>query len=747
VSEPGRDAAPGLNFLFGIHNHQPVGNLDDVVAEACRQAYHPFLALLKEFPEIVLTLHISGSLLEWLKEHAPVTFDLLGELVQADRVEFLTGGFYEPILPILPDYDKVGQIQRLSQFLARYFGARCRGMWLAERVWEPHLPKALREAGVEYVLVDDAHFALAGLDPDQLDGYYLTEEQGCALAVFPISMRLRYLVPFAEPARALEFLAARRGRTRGITLVDDGEKFGVWPGTHRLVYEEGWLPRFFETLRTADWLGLMTFSRYLDRFPPTGRVYLPTAAYQEMGEWALPVEAGETLAAIRAQLAAFPGGAAAAGWLRGGFWRNFLVKYPEANDCYWKMLRLSRAIRAAEAVRPADARLAAARVELWRGQGNDAYWHGVFGGLYLPHLRRATKAALIEADRLLGEATGVGSGRWSREDINGDGRSEVVIRSRSLSLVVNPDAGGGLTELAYLPKALDLADVLTRRRESYHAHVGAAGPAGASGQIETIHARAAAKEAGLTELLSYDRFRRASLLDGLFPATVTLEPLHPWDASLVTLADWPMEARVAESSDGVTVELSAAAVHGWPLEVEKEIAVPPAEARIRVAYRLRWTGGEPLAARWAVQWNLALTAGAAPGRYLDLPGRPSLASRGAVDGRLTLCLVDEWIGAEVDVRLSQPAHIAWAPVETVSLSEAGFERIYQGSALLISWPVELTPGSEWRQAIDLVIVDRSGLASVLPARASPRRSRASARTATPAARPKPLGSNDMRSAG
>src|SRR5216117_3789964 len=71
-------------------------------------------------------------------------------------------------------------------------------MWLAERVWEPHLPRVLAQAGVEYVLLDDSHFAQAGLDPDALGGYYLTEDQGVRLRVFPISQRLRYLIPFAE---------------------------------------------------------------------------------------------------------------------------------------------------------------------------------------------------------------------------------------------------------------------------------------------------------------------------------------------------------------------------------------------------------------------------------------------------------------------------------------------------------------------------------------------------------------------
>ena len=31
-------------------------------------------------------------------------------------------------------------------------------MWIAERVWEQHLVTAIAEAGIEYTILDDAHF-------------------------------------------------------------------------------------------------------------------------------------------------------------------------------------------------------------------------------------------------------------------------------------------------------------------------------------------------------------------------------------------------------------------------------------------------------------------------------------------------------------------------------------------------------------------------------------------------------------
>ncbi|MGH7313367.1 MAG: 4-alpha-glucanotransferase, partial [Candidatus Rokuibacteriota bacterium] len=185
-------SGPPLALCFGVHNHQPVGNFEHVLEAAVARAYRPFLERLRHRPQLRLTTHWTGGLLEWVREHAPDTFDLLAALVGRGQVELLTGGFYEPILAILPDHDKLGQIQRLTEFIVSHFGVRPRGMWLAERVWEPHLPRAIRGAGVEYVLVDDSHFGLAGFDPDALGGYYLTEDQGALVGVFPINQRLRY---------------------------------------------------------------------------------------------------------------------------------------------------------------------------------------------------------------------------------------------------------------------------------------------------------------------------------------------------------------------------------------------------------------------------------------------------------------------------------------------------------------------------------------------------------------------------
>ena len=691
----------GLWFLFGVHDHQPAGNFEFVVDDAVARAYHPFLAAVRECRGFPITVHCSGGLLTFLRERARPTFDLLGRLAADGQVELLTGGFHEPILPMLPDWDKVGQIQALSEFLRAQFGARPRGMWLAERVWEPHLPKALREAGVEFVLLDDSHFALAGVDPESLGGYYLTEEQGATVAVFPISQRLRYLVPFADPGETVRYLERRRD-AGAVTLMDDGEKFGLWPGTDRLVYGERWLGRFLDALGRTPWLTVSTFSRYLDAHRPSGAVYLPTAAYTEMGEWALPAAAAIELEEARERLRGLPDGERLARLLRGGSWRNFLVKYPEVTDTYWKMLGLSRRVSEGLARRPRDARLLQARERLWRGQANDAYWHGVFGGCYLPHLRRSVKSALIECEQLL-SATERGPGvLWRCEDVNGDGRREIVVRTPELGLTLNPERGGTITELAYVPRALDAADVLTRRPEAYHAKVKERPGGAGDGGVKTIHAGAAAKEGGLASLLEYDAFRRASLLDAFFPEGETPDPLQPWGQARLAVGERPMAWEAREAAGRLDITLRVERPDGMPLDIRKTLTVTRDGAEIEIGYGLSWDGAEPLAGRWATQLNLALTAGDAPGRHWGLPDRPSLGGRGRREGLQRLAMVDEWAGVELALEWTGSADIGWAPVETVSLSESGFERIYQGSALLLSWPVRLEAGAVWAASARLV---------------------------------------------
>jgi len=161
----------GIRFVFGLHNHQPVGNFDGVFESAYRDSYAAFLDLIEGYPEIPLSLHTSGCLMEWLVDHKPGYIDRLRRLVDRGQVEIMGGGFYEPILPMIPPQDRVGQIQSYTAYLENLFQTRVRGMWVPERVWEQNLVSDIAAAGIEYTVLDDYHFKQAGLEEHQLFGY------------------------------------------------------------------------------------------------------------------------------------------------------------------------------------------------------------------------------------------------------------------------------------------------------------------------------------------------------------------------------------------------------------------------------------------------------------------------------------------------------------------------------------------------------------------------------------------------
>jgi alpha-amylase len=99
-----------VTLLLGIHNHQPRGNFDHVFAQGYADCYWPFLSAIERHPQIRLSLHYPGPLIEWLEHHHPDYFDRLAERVEAGQVELMGGAFYEPMLSVLPERDAQGQL-------------------------------------------------------------------------------------------------------------------------------------------------------------------------------------------------------------------------------------------------------------------------------------------------------------------------------------------------------------------------------------------------------------------------------------------------------------------------------------------------------------------------------------------------------------------------------------------------------------------------------------------------------------
>ncbi len=701
-----------ISLALTLHNHQPVGNFGWVIAETYDHAYLPMVDALERHPGIRLALHYTGPLLAWLRAERPDFVDRLRALAARDQIEILGGGWYEPVLAALPERDRVGQLVRMADELETTFGRRPRGAWLAERVWEPDLPTALVSAGYDWTVLDDAHFRAAAIPEDDLWGSYITDDQGKVLTVFGTEQGLRYRIPFAEVDDVIGYLhdhATDDGERLG-TMGDDGEKFGAWPTTWDHCWGEGrWVERFFDALDANDeWLTTMPPSDWTVGHRPVGRVYLPTGSYAEMGEWALPADEGhqygETLRRARAEHRP------EARWLRGAIWRNFQVRYCEINHLHKQMLAASDLVDGM----PAGAARAIALDHLFAGQSNDPYWHGLFGGIYLPDLRVANLSHLIAAEDV---AAGAGAVSGILRDVDLDDREEVVLAGAGQFVTVKLEEGGGIARWDLRAAAHPLAAVMRRRPEAYHQTLrdhetrdhGAAETT-EGGAPASIHEIVMVKQEGLLEHLRYDAYERRSGLVRILPLTTTAEEAVAGTAEeLGDLRDgaWTLEAleahRVSARRIGSVRGSSGAMI---PIEATRAIEIgggrldPRLDLTLEIVHRGS-AGDGPIEALVAVEWSTMLLGGGGnPSAWLEVGGRRTAhdATR-SESGVRGLSAGNDFLGVTVETSADHALDVWIGPIQTVSNSEAGFELVYQGSATLLVEPVRIEAGEHWSLTI------------------------------------------------
>ncbi len=681
-------------LVFALHFHQPYGNLDEVFADAVDRCYARTVRLLGEHPHVATAIHVSGPLLDWLERHRPEVLRAIRVLVERGQVEVLGGGYQEPMLAILPDRDAELQLERMADRCEELLGQRPRGMWLAERVWEPDLARVIARGGYRFTLLDDTHLYAAGA-PEPLGAYYVTDKAGDAVAVLPIDRGLRTRIPFADVDPLLKYLQ-QAGRV--LTYGDDVEKFGLWPTTDRRVWSDGWLERFFSALRDDPAVETVLPSRMIAEEPSAGPVYIPTISYAEMGAWTLPPDAALSYQEMAERLSLAGYGAEAASFLRGGIWQAFLAKYPEARTIYRKMLRVSAKVERARLA--GDPRWPAARDALHRGQCNCGYWHGLFGGLYLQHLRGALMSALIEAEELV-DAPGAATVELGDHD--GDFADDLVFESPALNLFVAPSRGGAGYELDLRKARACLTNVIGRRRESYHVDVSRAQVVSDDelGNI-SAHDLVRATEAGLEAKLVVDAYPRGAFVDHLLPADLDARGFDRDYRAAAAFARASYRIAAVEPP-AARAELSAE-VDGYRLS--KRFALG---GDLQLRYRLdSRRPAEPL--RFASQLDVTLLSpDEVGGRRIEVwrdgassPEAPLAPGARVVHDRVNkvrIACAD--MNLDATITLSPPCELWRLPIETVSQSERGFESSYQGTCLVFSWPITLGEGQPFEAELTL----------------------------------------------
>jgi len=646
-----------INFAIAIHFHQPIGNFEKIFDRAYNFCYKVFLELLYEYPDLLAMFHISGCLLDYMEAKHPDSIKLIKKMISRRQVEIMGGGYYEPILTAVGEKDLRGQIKEMAEHIKRTFGIAPKGMWVAERVWHPDLAKILYKAGIRYIILDDEHLARSGVEKEDIYGYFLTGKGKERIAVFPSDKNLRYMIPFKtldDITGYFKGVSERKGNVL-LTYGDDGEKFGEWPETYKHVYENQWLKNFFEMLEdNKDWIKLVHFSDYLKKHKPTRSLTIKQGSYEEMMEWS------------------------------GGSWINFLKKYPEANQMHKKMIYVSLKIEKAEKKKDKTKLIESARRHLYKGQCNCGYWHGVFGGLYLYHLRQAIYSHLIEADKIIDKVLK----DKKKEDLSiesidydKDGNEEVIIENGDFSLYVDPHEGGVIKELDYKALSLNLLNAISRKKESYHEKILAAPGDSQEKGAATIHDDFRKIDPMLKEELFYDKFSRFSFRSYFVKDDSALSDFV--SSSYVEAGDFSNGDYKVEKKEKGVILARESNISSELIKLHKEIEVKSKD-KIEFILHVEKKGAHKTKALLLVEFNITMPYLNSDryGYFSDDVKQIDINTKGVIYPNSSFGILDNTGELSVGFYFSKkPDSVLYFPVMTVSQSERAYELNYQCSCI------------------------------------------------------------------
>ena len=133
------------------------------------------------------------------------------------------------------------------------------------------------------------------------------------------------------------------------------------------------------------------------------------------------------------------------------------------------------------------------------------------------------------------------------------------------------------------------------------------------------------------------------------------------------------------------------------LTVTKQFSFGPAPRGCEIACELRLKFKSPLQRPMAIGLESVanLLAPDADDRFFETSeGKQNLRFTGSVPGP-TLRMEDGWQRVKIALHAPGAQHFWIAPIETVSESEEGFERVYQGSQILAVWYPDFAGGNTW----------------------------------------------------
>lgn len=391
-------------------------------------------------------------------------------------------------------------------------------------------------------------------------------------------------------------------------------------------------------------------------------------------KWALPAERGRELEKLQGSRLSRSNRA----FVKGGYFRQFLSKYPESNLMYSKMIHTYDLVNQ---VRGDRYRKKAAREELWKGESHSAYWYGKHGGIHINSIRKAVYSALIAAEKT-SRQRGVFKSHVSVEDFDLDGTNEYLCHGNDLNMYIHR-LGGMVFELDYIAKPWNYLDTFTRSPENY--------------------------DERLDKERVVDRYPRKAFVDHFFSTKERIESFANMKYSeLGDFLNLPYAVKECRK-DSLDLRFSA---HGrvtvggkpHPLCLEKRFRLK--RASVIVDYTLKNTGKETLTLCFAPEINLSfsdnvdsclgMSVQKAAGKLKEIDlGRRSEAGATGFQAK------DKTNGVTVQGEWGRESSLWVLPVEAAWFDREGPHLGYESTCFLPVWDLSLPPENDWTISIQL----------------------------------------------
>lgn len=640
-----------IQLCFGLHLSNYGTTIPNDIKELYQLKYKKIISFICAHPSIRMSLFIPGIILDWLKKTHPEFITVLSEKTDIGQIELLSGGFYEPIMPLVIPSDRVAQIEKLTTAIRKYIGKKPRGAFLHESLWDPSLISTFNTSAMEYTFLD--YRLIPQRRTQQLATFtpHIVEDLGRTISIIPIHDE--YL-PDSEKSASdyVKKLLSIKESTNdkivaGFFDIDD----------FLCLIETDWFSTLEAELEKNSNIEFTLPNTFLRNYPSRQKSYIPAGCRPEVAAWAVEpcIQQNNIL-----KLANYPTA------------RDFISVYNEAFTLYSRLVHTTMLVNQCRDDKP---RKIAAREHLYKAQHYSAYIFTGIGGVRDKKLLSGVYKNLLEAEKLYRQSTNF-TNNTNSVDFTHDGSKEYLSSFETFNAFITLK-GGMIFELDVLKDCTNYS-LGSKRKE----------------KTDTIQ----------------DNYQKKLFIDHLIPQQDFRSLVHNGTSS-VSLFPNEQYVETSYNRQRNTVTLQSKILFGkekTPVLLRKNFTIN--ENGILVQYILKNEGTRQVKAVFTIENNISFKNGSSDTVKAEIltpnySKEPNTEIENVFENDVSLVrLEDSETNVNFIFELNEDCTYAMNPYYTSHINLFNeIEKQYEAHSCYFAWNIDLQPGYETEKNISLTI--------------------------------------------